>query len=259
MPSWQRSLNHTVQYSNFRGTIPSNIHVSQTINIQGLPDQRHDNHGFAVTQSETLKTFFDRQRRYCVNRRAHHVIIEQFASDSECVADNSSDDLYDTDISDESGRSDGSDHSDESERSDGSDHSDESGRSDRSDDSDETAYAEAKGNAQDQLPRRPKLGCKTYKQEVEERGNAPKPIVNFYERLGLQRGATEEEIKAAARKMRIQVHPHRLITAETSKEEVERINEKASEVGEAAASLLDYLTRNRHDEELQQREWDNAR
>ena len=42
--------------------------------------------------------------------------------------------------------------------------------------------------------------------------------------------------------MRIQVHPHRLITAETSEDEAKRINEKASEVGEAAASLLDYFT-----------------
>ena len=165
MPSWQRSVARTVQYSDFRATIPSNIHASRTIHIQGLSDQHHDNHGFTVTHSETLETF-DRQRRYDGNRRAYHVVVEQFASDSEYVADGSSDDLYDSDINDESGGS---------------------------DDSDESEYVEAKGNVQAQLPHRPKLDHKTYKQEIEEQRNAVKPPMNFYQRLGLQRDATEEE------------------------------------------------------------------
>ena len=42
--------------------------------------------------------------------------------------------------------------------------------------------------------------------------------------------------------MKIEVHLHRLTTAETSEEETKAINERAAEVSEAAAALLDHLT-----------------
>ena len=42
--------------------------------------------------------------------------------------------------------------------------------------------------------------------------------------------------------MRVQVHPHRLITTATSEEEKKVINQKAGEVGEAAEVLLNPST-----------------
>ena len=175
MPSWQRSIGHTVQYSNFRATVPSTIHVSQTAREQGPPHHSNNTHGVTVKQCEALGTYFDSQRRYDGNKRPHHVVVEEGASNDECEAGNSSDDFFDSD-----------DFYD-------SDISDDSGRDDRSDDSDETAYAEAKGNTEGKVPRRPRLCYKTYKQEVKEQENAVKPPVKNYKTLGIQRGATEEE------------------------------------------------------------------
>ncbi|MCJ1382369.1 hypothetical protein MMC17_005482 [Xylographa soralifera] len=222
--------------------IPSNIHVSQNAHVEDLPSQRDDNHGAVVMQSETLETFFDSQRRYDGNRRAHHAVVVEVVGDSEDEADSSGDNLF------------------------------------GSDGSDETAHAEAQGNTEIRGPHKAKLGCKANKEEVKERKSDVKPPMNFYERLGLQRDATEQEyvetgrslsgqdemltinrIKTAARKMKIAVHPHRLITENTSKEDAKRINQKASEVGEAAACLLDWFARRNYDEELQRREWDNSR
>ncbi|MCJ1287545.1 hypothetical protein MMC26_006897 [Xylographa opegraphella] len=170
-------------------------------------------------QPENSESLFDSQRRYDSYSQAHHAVVEKVVDESECAADDSSDEFYDCEINIED---------------------------QWSDSSDEAAYTEAKSNTQYQGPLRPSLGCKPHKQQVKERANAVKPPVNYYERLGIQRDATEDEyitkIKRAAKKMRLHVHPHRLITEHTSEEEAKQVNERAAEVGEAAVSLLNPYT-----------------
>jgi len=188
-------------------------------------------------------TFFDHQRRYDGNRRARHVTVETAVNeDSDYHEDSSSENLYGSAVSD---------------------------RGEGNDETDGTAYAEPQENTQDRVSHKPKMGCKTHKQakdssagaedEVKNRGNIKKNPVNYYEKLGIQQGASDVEIRKAAKKMRVQVHPQRLITPETSKEERKKIDQRAIEVGEAAETLLDRFSRQRYDQELQQRHWDNSR
>ncbi|MCJ1399143.1 hypothetical protein MMC11_002345 [Xylographa trunciseda] len=234
MPSGQPPVGHTIRYSDFRATIPPNTYVSQTTYAGSPSSHRHEGRGFVVMESDTFETlihdaghtmrdntFFDHQRRYNGNRRAHHVVIEEVVDDNSDHANSSSDNIYDSDVDD---------GSDGIEGSEGSDFSD------------DKVYAEAQGNPQSRVPERPKLGRKPHKQEGKNRGNAGKAPVNYYERLGIQRGASDDEIKKAAKKMRVQVHPHRLITPATSAEEITMINERACEVGEAAEALLNSVT-----------------
>lgn len=69
----------------------------------------------------------------------------------------------------------------------------------------------------------------------------------LYAILGLSPEATQAEIIRAARRRRIQVHPDKLKTAGMAQEDIDRIEDEAQEVGLAADTLCDEVSRGEYD------------
>ena len=80
---------------------------------------------------------------------------------------------------------------------------------------------------------------------------APEPTAPrtgaLYAILALSPEATQAEIIRAARRRRIQVHPDKLKTAGMAQEDIDRIEDEAQEVGLAADTLCDEVSRGEYD------------
>ncbi|KAL8818762.1 MAG: hypothetical protein Q9191_007868, partial [Dirinaria sp. TL-2023a] len=77
----------------------------------------------------------------------------------------------------------------------------------------------------------------------------PKPQ-DYYAILGISPDSNQEEIKTAAKKMRVKVHPDRMNLAAKTEEEKQKIHEKAAQVGQAADVLSDPRKREEYDRKV---------
>ncbi|KAL8964407.1 MAG: hypothetical protein Q9183_004471 [Haloplaca sp. 2 TL-2023] len=75
---------------------------------------------------------------------------------------------------------------------------------------------------------------------------------NHYAALGLREDATTEQIKSAARKLRIQTHPDRLVKAGMSDEDIRKLTMRSMRVGEAADVLCDEDKKEEYDDKIWQ-------
>ncbi|KAL8792915.1 MAG: hypothetical protein Q9195_004492 [Heterodermia aff. obscurata] len=86
-------------------------------------------------------------------------------------------------------------------------------------------------------------GPKTYQKPV-----TPPPLPDHYMLLGIARNASADDIKRAARLMRVLCHPDRFRRNDPTPEEIVQIEERAKNVGWAADILCNEETKKRYDE-----------
>lgn len=73
-------------------------------------------------------------------------------------------------------------------------------------------------------------------------------LPDHYERLGISKGSSHEQVLKAAKEMRVKTHPDRLKRREgLTEEEIREIDVEAALVGEAADVLSDPGMRYRYD------------
>lgn len=107
---------------------------------------------------------------------------------------------------------------------------------------------------------KPEPGVDTGAGKWQEKNTEPKPEVqndnvggqppDHYATLGVEYGASQEEIVIAARAMRIKVHPDRLKRAEgLTQADLDAIDERAKRVGWAADVLCSVVSRTKYDRE----------
>ena len=76
---------------------------------------------------------------------------------------------------------------------------------------------------------------------------AQEDLPDYYAILGISSRASTDEIKKAAKKKRIEVHPDKTKKPGMSKQEQDRIDEIAAQVGLAADILMDPVQKEEYD------------
>ncbi|KAL8970958.1 MAG: hypothetical protein Q9197_003537 [Variospora fuerteventurae] len=93
--------------------------------------------------------------------------------------------------------------------------------------------------------------------ESNEKARSPKELLrkgfpDLYSCLGLSVWSPQEEVVQAARRKRIEVHPDRVKKADMTDDDLQRVDEIAKEVGQAADILSDPVKRVKYDADLRQ-------